>query len=143
MRTYLLYLTLSLAITTLQGQVTRGQQLPEGLIETFDTDYPEADETEWSRNGAKYSALFLLNEFRMEAVYDQVGEWQYTDVFLPETEIPEKIASHFRAFYANSGYSLKEALFHDAPSESFYILKIQKGSQAQSLRFTEEGDLLE
>ncbi|RMG31706.1 MAG: hypothetical protein D6730_01055 [Bacteroidetes bacterium] len=130
----------SLLITVMYclGQEVRGQTSPDDdVVDKFYSHFPDAVKPQWKKAGAYYYVSFTNQGLRMTAKYTLTGIWQYTDIFINKSRLPQVTLEHLAKEYP--GYTLERILYHDSMEEKYYQVEIRKGNTRRKLRYHDSG----
>jgi uncharacterized protein (DUF1684 family) len=73
---------------SLQAQVV---SIPNKSEKHFAKKYPGATNLNWSNNVAEYTCKFKFNGREYKAFYHMDGNWNYTIMYMQESELPEAV----------------------------------------------------
>jgi hypothetical protein len=103
-------------ITSLDAQVIN---VPKKSKEHFFKKYPDAKNADWNNNVANYAVKFQLSDTTARAYYHINGNWNFTEYYLEESQIPAIIKDSF-----------KKSRFADLTIDSYAWVENRKGKKA-------------
>ena len=117
-------------------------QVPVAVRTTFETMYPNVITVEWEKNRGYYLAEFWHQSSMTEVWFDEKGEWRMTETDISFDNLPESVYTVYQeSLYAN--WRIDDIDKFERPTETFYLLEIEKNDQRdRNLFYAEDGTLL-
>ena len=131
---------LSLALMIMTG-VASAQvvKVPENAKRYFAEKYPDAKDPKWNNNVSSYTAEFTQHGMRMKAAYNIDGTWNYTETFIPDSDVPKSA----RESFAKSKYrdwQVKSIVLVEAnKTPRSYRFEATKGIQKMYVFYDKDG----
>lgn len=89
------------------SQKLNEKDLPEGLVTSFQKQYPSASHVKWEKEGANFEAEFDLNKVEQSVVFDTKGNMLEMEKEIQVSELPKGVAEYVTKMY--KGAKIKEA----------------------------------
>lgn len=115
--------------------------VPQSVIDAFNKKYPKAIDVEWEKDKLNYEVEFELGDIEYEATFNEDGTWLETETEISEKDLPEKIASAFKAAYPK--VKIKGIEKVETPKSTFYEIEYKKGMKKKEAFFDSEGKQLQ
>lgn len=121
----------------------RWSDVPQAVVKSFETMYPNANGVEWEKNRGYYVAEFWSNAV-IDAWFDTKGEWRMTETDLGKSlaALPDAVQKAF----ADSQYAtwrVDDLDKYERPSDTFYLIEVEtNGQRDRDLYFAPDGTLL-
>ncbi len=116
-------------------------EVPQAVLEAFNKKYPKATDVEWEKDDLNYEVEFELEKVEYEATFSEDGTWLETETEITAKELPEKVASAFKAAYPK--VKIKGVEKVETPKISFYEIEYKKGLKKREAFFDKDGNPLE
>ena len=154
------FLTVAIAATLTTGAFAVGStkntiadtKVSYSVQHQFDTEFRDAEHVSWSSTTNGLKADFVMNDVKMSAFYNKVGDFigsteEVTFKALPspaKKEISAKYQGYFATeimkFQGNDNPSAYERLMLDDQSSSYYV-DLKNDTQEVLLKVTSHGDV--
>lgn len=139
--------SLMILIITIRSSVSAQQifSVPDIVKQSFDKQYPEAQDLKWSGGIDNHTVRFTLGERKLKANYTPKGDWVSTEEQVKLETLPEVIQQGFK----NSKYkdwTLKDVLTVTKPrieANEYYIIVQKSVLNKKKLVFDAKGRLYE
>jgi len=138
-------ITLSAVLLVMLSNMSFAQirKIPAEVTEALKSKYPEASNVTWKDKLTVFSAVFDLNNEKMEARFSSKGEWQSTEKEIAQEKLPSQVKDGLnKSKYAD--WEVK-SIYHIALPDNVTQFRIQvakSGVQKKNLLFSNEGQLL-
>lgn len=123
--------------------------VPENILSQFNSDFPDAQNVDWEREGDYYTADFSTDQSASNtAWYGNDGHWGMTKYEIPFDRLPAAVAEAFAATeYGQSGSEWRverevDVLERPDGTETLYIIELESGETEVDLYFTADGVLV-
>lgn len=103
----------------------------------FETQFANATEVKWTSGVNYQKATFVLNNVRIEALYNAEGEFIGTSRAVSTEELPVKVKRAFAKKYAD--YTVKEVIRFDGNEESAYFISAENEKGEVIIKAEETG----
>lgn len=125
-----------------QQNNTSAQDVPSKAKETLKSKYPEASNTEWTKEGNDHEAEFTVGESEYTVLFDNSGKWISTKVDnLPMNEVPKKVKDGLKRSEFKS-WDINEVDFIESPEKSIYKVEVKNGMRERELSVDKNGTIL-
>jgi hypothetical protein len=127
-------LTVTVATSAFATDKTK---LNQSLIQSFESQFAEAENVEWSIKSEFAKAVFELNGKKTEAFFDHDGGLIGTSRKITLEDLP----MHAKRTYAKrySDYTVKEAIQFEGTDETAYFISAENDKQSLILKVTGAG----
>lgn len=118
--------------------------LPNTVLESFETKYPAATRVEWEKKGIYFVAEFWQDGIETHAWYNNEGGWSMTeyDLGVNVSLLPQAVQTTFQASSYASWY-IEDINKYERPGEVFYLIEVETVGQPEyNLYYGEDGTLL-
>ncbi len=112
----------------------------EGVLQTFTTQYPNAQDVLWDTIDIGYVANFSNGKNDCKAFYDKKGQFQYTTTLVTDEDIPSNIKEELKKRYKTYTIAIIQEVF-DGKSKVFQV-EIETDKDYISLEFDAKGKFL-
>lgn len=116
-------------------------EVPQAILEAFNKKYPKATDVEWEKDDLNYEVEFELEKVEYEVTFSEDGTWLETETEITAKDLPEKVASAFKAAYPKAKIKGVEKV--ETPKISFYEIEYKKGLKKREAFFDKDGNVLE
>ena len=124
--------------------------VPESVLAQFSSDYPDAQNVQWTQDGDYYTASFSEDgsTTRSQAWYEHDGRWGMTQYEIPFDRLPAAVAEAYAASeygQAGSGWRVDgevDVLERRDGTETLYIIEAERGESEVDLYYAEDGVLV-
>jgi hypothetical protein len=140
----MLFLTLVLLFGLAPSAEAQGDNVPSVVKETFNQQYPNAENVVYEDNLLQVWVNFVLNGDNMRANYTRKGQWKNTEKDWSYDQLPAAVKDGFlKSKYADREIEETKIIYR-AGGTQWYRLKARKnGLQKKHLFFNEQGRLVE
>jgi hypothetical protein len=107
------------------------------VIESFESQFTEAENVQWSIKSEYVKAVFELEGEKTEAYYNLDGEYIGTSKKITLENLPVQAKRTFAKRY--SDYTVKEAIKFDGVEETAYFVSAENEKQSVILKITGAG----
>lgn len=115
--------------------------VPEAVQNTFDELFPEATDVSWEQDGEEYLGTFETTDNIVEVTILEDGTWRQTTTNIDAEELPTAAIDYIKKeFVVETYYSVSKV---ETPAQIRYFANFETETQTVSLRFDEDGGLLE
>lgn len=114
--------------------VPRGQNIPSPAVNAFNDHFDGAMNVHWQSLPSGFQATFNHKGLPMTARFDREGKWIYTDSVIEDVKYLKTGTRNFLNKF-HTGFSLRNAVFHDEPDNSFYSVEILDRGRIYQYRF--------
>lgn len=101
-------------------------------LANFQSEFIEADNVVWTAKPGYTKANFVLNNVKMEAFYDHLGNMIGSSRGISLNDLPTNAKRVFAKKYA--GYTVKEAIQFDTMDETAYFISAENDAQEVILK---------
>ena len=137
--------SLMILVITIRSSVSAQQifSVPDIVKQSFDKQYPEAQDLKWSGGIDNHTVRFTLGERKLKANYTPKGDWVSTEEQVKLETLPEVVQQGFK----NSKYkdwTLKDVLTVTKPrieANEYYIIVQKSVLNKKKLVFDAKGRL--
>lgn len=119
MKKTLLILSLFIFLAEIKSSQAQVINVPKKSKEHFFKKYPDAKNADWNNNVANYEVKFQISDTTARAYYNINGNWNFTEYYMEESQIPETVKDSF-----------KKSRFADLTKEAFAYVENSKGKKA-------------
>ena len=92
MRKYILSILFLVTVFSVSAQVVN---IPDKAKTHFASKYPSVKDAKWTNNVTNYTAEFKVKGVPAKATYNVDGSWNYTEVFIPASQVPKSVKDSF------------------------------------------------
>ncbi|MEP6597208.1 MAG: PepSY-like domain-containing protein [Ginsengibacter sp.] len=112
---------------------------PAAVIKAFEQKFPHAAKVTWGKeNATEWEAEFTLNGSKISANFLINGTWVETEKIISASQLPEGVVNAIKTKYA--GWTITEAdQTESAKHGTIYEADIRKGKDKKALAFKEDG----
>jgi hypothetical protein len=120
----------------------RLSQVPDGVMATFQSLYPQAEYVEWEKKKDYYVADFFLGGTDLQVWINKSGAWSMTESDVRLANLPEAVQNAFKSSqYAD--WHIEDLDEYERTDRTFYLIEIEKkGQRDRKLFYAEDGKLL-
>lgn len=115
--------------------------VPEAVQNTFDEMFPDATTVNWEQDEEEYLATFETSENNLEVSFLEDGTWKLTVTYIGEEELPTAAVDYIKKEFVVETYN--SVTKRETPGDVKYFASFETEKQYVSLRFDEDGELLE
>jgi len=119
MKKSLLILSLFIFLAEVKSSQAQVINVPNKSKNHFFKKYPDAKNADWNNNVANYEVKFQISDTTARAYYNINGNWNFTEYYMEESQIPETVKDSF-----------KKSRFADLTKEAFAYVENRKGKKA-------------
>lgn len=123
--------------SNINAQNLTESQVPEAVLNAFNTIYPDADNVEWEAEGAYFEGGIKINDMVTSVLFDANGSVIQTESQISESDLPEG-ATDYISKNLNNGQIDEAAKITDPSGKISYMAEV-KGSEYM---FDQDGKLL-
>jgi hypothetical protein len=85
----LILLLFAVEITNLYAQEVPEKEIPDAVVSTFKSKFPDASNAEWKKNkSGKYEVKFKMEGKKAEAKFRNDGKWDSSEMRLEASALP-------------------------------------------------------
>ena len=136
---------LSVLLLSFSAQAQQLFSVPDIVKQTFDKQYPDAQDLKWTNGLDNHSVRFTLGERKLKASYAPKGDWITTEEQVKMETLPEVVKEGFQKSKFNN-WPVKEVIAVTKPRENAneYLIIVQKSTlNKKKLVFDAKGRLYE
>jgi Putative beta-lactamase-inhibitor-like, PepSY-like len=122
------------------GSVEDSDAIGKGILQTFTTQYPKAQDIVWDTIDIGYVANFSNGNNDCKAFYDKKGQFQYTTTLVTDENIPSNIQAELKKRYKSYTIAIIQEVF-DGKTKLLQI-EIETDKDYIALEFDEKGKFL-
>jgi len=119
---------------------TSVEEVPDNILNAFNSEYPNAMEVEWEKEGQGYEVEFEENEVEMEITYDMQGNIIESELDVSEDELPAATTKYIEANYP--GYEIDDADEIEIDNQEYIEVELENGQQEIEVLFNMQGEFL-
>ncbi|MFX3625994.1 MAG: PepSY-like domain-containing protein [bacterium] len=135
-----LIMLIAIGLNSVTAKINK-TEVPQAVLEAFNKKYPKATDVEWEKDDLNYEVEFELEKVEYEATFSEDGTWLETETEITAKDLPEKVASAFKATYPK--VKIKGVEKVETPKISFYEIEYKKGLKKREAFFDKDGNPLE
>lgn len=138
-------LLLSFMLINCSAEAQQLFAVPDMVKQTFDKQYPDAQELKWTNGLDNHSVRFTLGERKLKASYAPKGDWISTEEQVKMETLPEVVQEGFKKSKFNN-WPVKDVIAVTKPRENAneYLIIVQKSTlNKKKLVFDAKGRLYE
>ena len=125
------------------GKKISESKVPSAVINTFNTQYPEASRVSWEKDtNEEFMAFFMLNKLMHFAKYDKDGNWVETAVEMDPDDFPEMVVQALSSQFPDYGV-YQAAMVKSNNSATYYRAIIDNGIMKYDVNISEDGKLIQ
>ncbi len=113
--------------------------VPKKAKEHFFKKYPDAKNADWNNNVANYVVKFQLDGATSRAYYYLDGNWDYTETYLEESQVPEPVKDSFSKSRYAEWNKENFASVENNKGKTSYRIVIKKGIEKKTIFFDKNG----
>ncbi|RXK58341.1 hypothetical protein ESA94_17005 [Lacibacter luteus] len=142
---YVFSFVLSFIVVSFSAKAQQLFSVPDIVKQTFDKQYPDAQDLKWTNGLDNHAVRFTLGERKLKANYAPKGDWISTEEQVKMETLPEVVQEGFK----NSKYkdwAVKDVVAVTKPRENAneYFIIVQKSAiNKKKLVFDVKGRLYE
>jgi hypothetical protein len=139
MKKILFAITLLISSSWLISAEAQVVDVPGKAKDHFFKKYPDAKNADWNNNVVSYSVKFDLNNETCRAYYHMDGNWDYTEKYMEQSQLPATVKDSFsKCRYADwkvKSYSWIE----NNKGKQTYRVEVEKGIEQKAIFFDKNG----
>ena len=144
-----LYLSVSLVSLVLMSSCEKDDDihwsdLPQAVVATFESKYPDAGRVEWEKKRGYYVVEFWNQQVETQAWFEKNGNWCMTETDLGRSvaSLPEAV-QHALAESRYSTWKVDDLDRYERLNDTFYLVEVEMaGQRDRDLFFAPDGTLL-
>jgi hypothetical protein len=123
-------------LTSAEAQVV---DVPGNAKDHFFKKYPDAKNADWNNNVVSYSVKFELNKETCRAYYHMDGNWDYTEKYMVQSQLPATVKDSFsKSRYADWKVKSCSGIENNKGKQS-YRVEVEKGIERKAIFFDKNG----
>lgn len=122
--------------TTADAQVV---DVPKKAKDHFFKKYPDAKNADWNNNVVSYAVKFQHNNQTSRAYYHMDGNWDYTETYLEESQLPAAVKESLSKSRVADWKKESFAIVENNKGKKTYRIEVQKGIEKKSIFFNSKG----
>jgi len=137
----LLLMIYGIVSTTTYAQL---RKIPSKVTDALKAKFPDASGVEWKDKVTNFEATFELNSVKYQSTFNSKGEWQSTEKFISETELPAEVKDGLaKSKYNSSDWEKKSFVWVDSKKdgERYRIFVEKNVVNKRYLYFNKSGQL--
>lgn len=119
------------------GQDLAAAAVPSVVMNSFRTQFAEAQKTDWEKKGNHYEAEFELGTAERTAVLDASGKILLLKQEIAKTELPAAVADAIKQNYKS--YDLEETEKIEYEGKTYYEVELSRFFMDKEAVFTADG----
>lgn len=143
------YLSVSLVSLVLMSSCEKDDDihwsdLPQAIVATFESKYPNSGRVEWEKKRGYYVVEFWWQQVETQVWFDKNGTWcmTETDLGYSITSLPDAV-QHTLAESKYSTWKVDDLYKYERPNDTFYLVEVEmNGQRDRDLFFGPDGTLL-
>lgn len=149
MRSFFLLLAIfvSVALIACSNDSAPTSKVPQVVINSLNSQFPNAMDVDWEKEGRYYVAEFMYNldgsvaKFETDVWFSSDGNWRMTVIDVPYSELPQTVQNSFAASeYANWKVEDVDIVKRNS-KETLYIIEVEMLDTDKELYYNESGIL--
>jgi hypothetical protein len=138
------YIFSAILLLTAAGLQAQVRSVPSIVKETFQAQYPGAEEVSYEDNLVSVQVNFTLNGEKMVASYTNKGRWKETEKDWSFEKLSEDVKTGFDKSKYADWEILQTRIVYRAGGAELYKVKVEKNDlQKKNLFFNKKGRLVE
>jgi hypothetical protein len=134
-------LTFLVVITSFSQEIT-ADKVPAKLKQSFTKQYPTAKMVKYEQNNSDYIISFLQQGKQFIITYNTAGQVTASDKEIDPAKLPIEVSASAQKNFP--GYQIMTAIKREAADKGIcYEMDLKKGGAGYSVRFSEEGEILQ
>jgi uncharacterized membrane protein YkoI len=113
--------------------------VPSVVLNTFQTSFPDATDTEWEKKGDTYEVEFDMSRQEYKAYLDASGKLLLTRYELSQRDLPEAVSKTIQADFKE--YRLDDVEAIEQEGETFYEVELESKTLDRKVMFTQDGQV--
>jgi hypothetical protein len=114
--------------------------LPSTVSGFISRNYPDAKIVETDFEKGYYETDIIVNGIHKELLFDNSGNWVYTQTELRKNEVPQNILAVLETSEYTS-YHIDDIDFFETPSGNYYLFELEKGNREAKVKITVDGQI--
>jgi hypothetical protein len=123
-------------ITSATAQVV---DVPKKAKDHFFKKYPDAKNADWNNNVVNYAVKFQFNNHTNRAYYHMDGNWDYTETYLEESELPVAVKESLSKSRVSDWKKESFALVENNNGKKSYRIEVKKGIEKKTVFYDSNG----
>lgn len=141
MKTTILLCSLTLGVNVLSAQKLKSADVPQPVIEAFNSNFNGSVAKSWEKEKGMYEAEFVVNKIEHSATFSPEGALMETEAAITLAELPASVNVYVQKNHP--GYNISEASRIVAPSGAYtFEAEIRNGKKQMELLFDSNGNFL-
>lgn len=135
-----LFITALLAATVaVSASASDGNKINSAAVNNFEVAFKKASDVSWTANKYYVKATFVLDNTRMEALYDLQGDFIGTTKGITLEELPVNAKRTFAKKYGS--YTVKEAIRFEGNEEGAYFISADNEKESVILKVNDNSTI--
>jgi hypothetical protein len=116
--------------------------LPAGVIEIFKMKYPEAQNTNWTKeDSGKFEVTFNLQKVTFSSIFSSGGQWILTEKKIRIFELPATVNRTLEDGFGD--YKIQSIIQVESSSNgNYFFVKAKNGKELKYIYLSHEGVIL-
>lgn len=117
------------------------RKVPAEVTEAFKAQFPITENLEWRDKLTVFEATFEMKGIKYQATFNSKGEWQSTEKFIAENDLPSAVKDGLNKSKYND-WEKKSIIWLETKEKRQYRILVEKGVlQKKYLYFNSDGQL--
>lgn len=137
------YIAVCIILLAFMTQVTAQVfNVPEKSKKHFAAMYKHATDVDWKNKVTDYDCHFKLNGIDCRANYNLDGTWNYTEKFIPASQVPAEVTEAFSKGAYRDWEHEPVVFVENNKKQKLYRYEVKKGIKKSYIFFDKKGKLI-